>query len=175
LDDLDGLGPQLAEIDRTLVDQLSGAIDMAIDTARNRVGAKVRSAIRHMDLHDEITSVPNSDVPSKLGVGITYESIDDIDQAVRTSLEPLGIWWDRRVQDAIAWVGRVADLDTSTPLWRENARRSRVELIENLTTWVVTYIERSDDDLPSTPIDIARNTIAVLGGSLSEPPLIGAN
>jgi hypothetical protein len=172
-DELDTLGTQLADIDFTLISQLSGAMDMAIDTARNRVGAKVRSAIRMTKLHDEIADVTNSDVVSRLGAGKADEVVDNLDDVVRVSLQPLAMWWDKRCTDAIRAAGRVANVDTSTPVWVEHANRSRTELVENLTTWIVAHIARSDNDLPATPIDVARNVVAVLGGSTSEPPLIG--
>lgn len=148
-------------------------MDMAIDTARNRVGAKVRSAIRMTKLHDEIADVTNSDVVSRLGAGKADEVVDNLDDVVRVSLQPLAMWWDKRCTDAIRAAGRVANVDTSTPVWVEHANRSRTELVENLTTWIVAHIARSDNDLPATPIDVARNVVAVLGGSTSEPPLIG--
>lgn len=167
---LDRFGRDLAQFDLDLVHELLGAMAMQIDAARSRVGAKIVTAVRTTTpgLRAKIQDVPNSDVAAKLGLDTAYRLID-LPGTIASSLEPLGDWWDRRLRDARKSLAKLAGIDTSVARWAEQGQRSRAELLADLARWVEAYVAHSDAELPKTPTEIARNAVAVAGGSQSEP------
>jgi hypothetical protein len=73
---------------------LHAAIQMGVYRAREKVGAKVRTAVRSDEfVTNSITGVTNSEVAVALGEQAVNEAID-VEQTVAEALAGLASWWD---------------------------------------------------------------------------------
>jgi hypothetical protein len=152
-----GLGVELARVDDQLRSWLEGAADVTVDLARNRVGMRVRTALRGDARLVVIDGVPNADVVAAVGLR-TAEDLIDVPGVVAQNVEPLAARWERRLEAAEDQirdlVGDVAPAD-SFALAR---KRSAEALVDDLTEQIIAGLERTD--LPAVDL---RRVVALAG------------
>lgn len=163
--DLDDLGRTLAEVDFQVRSELNGAAAMAVERARDRIGAAARS---RRDLRDEIPSdVPNGEVAATVGMQLLRDVGVDVDQVVADAMEPLADWWTGRLGTAqeslTALFGQGADAPVVEPDWDEtDLTASRDMLVSGLIAQTIGQAEQKHP--PGPDPDLLRSVMAVAGG-----------
>lgn len=117
---LDGIGGELAEIDRALLDRLTVAADSAMLDALRRAGSRVRSAAQgQAAARDALRGVPSERAAATLGDRVVAVLGVDVDEALEDSFDQLGSRFDRavaRAQDAALRAVVLAARDAGTPI-----------------------------------------------------------
>lgn len=161
--DVEQLGDRLARLDEQLLQQARGATEQAIGRARERIGARLRTAVRDdPHLTQMIDGVDNRDVAATLGLDVALPQID-ADKLAVEGMEALGEWWAGRVDgtwdtvEQLAGVSRPAeanaDRDDSTQL-----------LITRVAAHVTSTLGKLTAELPAPPLDAIRRAMLVAGG-----------
>jgi hypothetical protein len=170
--DLETFGDSLALFDMALRETLRGAMDMGVRQARSRVGAKIRTALRHDPSLALINGVDNTDVAATLKAR-AFQLID-VDATVRATLSrDLTAFWRRETAAARSRLSeRTAGslsgrghIQARSSAWDEAAERSVVVLVDGLTAWAVAQVPRLELDMEAVPMSLARRVVAVAGGS----------
>lgn len=168
-DELQRLSEQLAEIDRALMMELSGATAQAADRARDRVGARARTfeGLRKAVGKD----VPNSQVVSVIGLQTVTDTGVPVADIVADALEPLGAWWTRRAEQAQATVLDLIGPDAGLELNVNDVVLSTDLLIDLTAEYVLDSFTKADAGAEATVLSglSAPSRVAVLtalgGGS----------
>lgn len=171
--DVDTLGDTLAAIDVALFESGRVGVDTAIDRARSRVGAKVRTAVRSdATLTGLIDGVDNGDVVAKLGVPVAAIHVD-VDAAVRGTVDDeVGGWWPgllaytaRKIADVVEFDVElnVDDVDEST--------RLLVALVGDAT---LNGLGATTARRPAAPVAAVRRAVAIAGGGQDPDPQVAA-
>lgn len=163
--DYDTFGNNLADLDIVLRESLIAAMDMAVATARSRVGAKVRTAMRtDDDATEQLRPIDNGDVVATLGPR-AFEAVD-VAAVVRDTYDgDLSRWWAQRLARAAEQLASLAVIDTTDAAWAEPAAASQAALVSMLTDWTVAELTRTTAAMNAIPAGLAREVVAIAGGS----------
>jgi hypothetical protein len=166
--DLERLSEAQVAFDVALRDRLLGSMEMAVVRARERVGARLRTALRSapQDAPERVAidGLDNADVAAALGATRVYQLVD-VDATVRDSFGNLARWWDERITVARRQIAALTGLDTSSAAWDEAQAASVEKMVDMLTDWTVAELSRTTADMGALPAAIAREALAAAGGT----------
>lgn len=160
-DELSSLSNKLAEVDHTLMMELAGATVQAIDRAREKVGAKVRSfpGLRKAVGED----VPNNQVVTVLGLQTVNDSGVPVNDIIIDALTPLSAWWETRAKAAQATVETLLGVDAKLDLTAHEIALSTDLLIDLTAEQILDTFDSPEIDALSAK-SRARILTALGGG-----------
>ena len=162
--EVENMANQLAAFDQELRDTLFGALSMAEVTARRKLGAKVRTAVRGTTEHDLIDDVDNTDVVATLTLTRARELVD-VDGTLRDAFADLAGMWRRMLARARRRLERITGIPMDDPEWFAAEDRSVEFLVEGMVEWSVDQIDNTEAQMLEAPQDLAREVVARAGGS----------
>lgn len=162
--DPDGLGEILHRIDVGLLETGRTAADAAISRARERIGAKVRTAVRSdRDGTAAIDGVDNADVAATLGVDVAARHVNIHAVAADVVTDALADWWTGRLQAAADQVEQAAGI--TLPDLTDQTAASVALLTGLVTDRAVAGLADTEARRGAPPTGAVRRAIDVAGGN----------
>lgn len=165
-DDVDTLPDRLAAIDLALYEAGRAGSDLAVTTARGRVGAKIRTAVRNDPaLSAQIDGVDNADVAATIGPAATAATINADDVVAESVADTLAGWWPDLLASTADRIADVADLPDYTIPAGLVDESTRV-LVEAVTAHAVATLADTEAARAAPPVPAVRSAVAVAGGGV---------
>lgn len=170
--DPDTIGDTLAAIDVALYEAGRVGSEQVVTRARQRVGAKVRTAVRNdPDLTAAIDGVDNVDVVHVLGVDVAVARVDVSGVVAGTVADEVAGWWPDLLATTAARVADVVEFDYD--LHPGDVDESTVLLGDLIVAAVVESIGELDSQRPAAPTEAVRRAVAIAGGGV-DPAVVAA-
>lgn len=146
--ELSELAQQLAEVDHSLMMEMAGATEQAVDRARERIGARAR---RFEGLRDAVPAdVPNDQVAAHIGADVLADSGVPVTELVAAALEPLSRWWTRRARNAQQTVQALLGRDAPAKFSANEITLSADLLVDLTAAHVLATLDREEgSELPA--------------------------
>lgn len=160
----DRLGDVLARIDADLLEAGRARTDTTITTARARIGAIARTALRgNADATATIDGVDNADVAATLGVDVVarYVDLDRVTADVVT--DQLASWWPDQLARATARIEAAAGI--TMPDNDSQVAQSVALLTDLVAGAVIGGLDKTQTRRGAPPTGAVRRALSVAGGN----------